>query len=236
MTRKALNRLALAALFAALVYAVYALPIADRVVALMDWVRQHPVQGSLVYVLCAISGSVLFVPGSTWMLLAGYLFGFAAGGPLALLAVTLGAQAAFLAGRALARDWVAAKVANRRRLAAIEAGLHEEAFVIVALTRLSLVMPFNLLNYAYGITSVRSGVHFAATAVGMTLPTALYVWLGTLARSIGEILSGEATPGDVGYVVAVVGVVAIALLTWIMHRAASRALHRHLPALEPIDD
>lgn len=236
MTRKIVNRLALAALFAALVYAVYAFPVADRVLALMSWVRANPLEGALVYVVCTVVASVLFMPGSTWMLLAGYLFGFAAGAPLALLAVTLGAQAAFLAGRLLARDWVAEKVANHRRLAAIEAGLREEAFVIVALTRLSLVMPFNLLNYAYGITSVRAGVHFAATAVGMAVPTALYVWLGTLARNIGQILSGEATPDGMAYVVAALGVVAIALITWIMHRAASRALHRHLPSLEPDDD
>lgn len=235
MTRNTVNRLALAALFAGLVYGIYAFPVADRVVALLGWVQAHPIQGALVYLLCTVVGSVLFTPGSTWMLLAGYLFGFAAGTPLALLAVTLGAQAAFLAGRLLARDWVAAKVANHGRLAAIEAGLHEEAFVIVALTRLSLVMPFNLLNYGYGITSVRAGVHFGATAIGMALPTALYVWLGTLARNIGQILSGQATPGGMGYVVAAVGVVVIALITWIMHRAASRALHRHLPSLEPDD-
>ena len=121
MTRKVLNRFALVALFAALVYALYAMPVADRVVALMAWVQAHPLEGALVYLACAVSGSVLFVPGSTWMLLAGYLFGFVAGAPIALLAVTLGAQAAFLAARLVARDWVAAKVANHRRLAAIEA-------------------------------------------------------------------------------------------------------------------
>ena len=236
MTRKTVNRLALAALFAGLVWAIYAFPVADRVIAVLAWVQTHPVEGAVVFLLTVIAGSVFFVPGSTWMLLAGYLFGFAAGLPLALLAVTLGAQAAFLAGRLLARDWVAERVANRRRLAAIETGLREQAFVIVALTRLSLVMPFNLLNYGYGITSVGAGVHFAATFVGMALPTALYVWLGTLARNIGQILSGDATPGSVGYLAAGVGIVAIALITWIMHRAASRALHRHLPTLETNDD
>ena len=236
MRRKALNRLAVATLFAALVYAVYAFPVADRVLALMSWIQLNPLAGGFIFVGAVVISSVLFVPGSTWMLLAGYLFGFAVGTPVALVAVTLGAQAAFIAGRLLARDWVAAKVANNRRLAAIETGLREEAFVIVALTRLSLVMPFNLLNYGYGITSVRGSVHLVATFVGMALPTALYVWLGTLARNIGQILSGEATPSGMGYVIAGVGVAAIALLTWIMHRAASRALHRHLPTLEPDDE
>ena len=236
MKRKTVNRIALALLFAGLAYALYAFPVADRILALMNWVQGNPVQGGFVYVACVILASVLFAPGSTWMLLAGYLFGFSIGAPLALVAITLGAYAAFLAGRVLARDWVATKVANNRRLAAIETGLNEEAFLIVTLTRLSLVMPFNLLNYGFGITSVRPGVYFLATFVGMALPTALYVWLGTLARNVGQILSGEATPGGMGYVVAAAGVAAITLLTWIMHRAASRALHRHLPNLEPDDD
>jgi uncharacterized membrane protein YdjX (TVP38/TMEM64 family) len=111
-------------------------------------------------------------------------------------------------------------VAGNPRLGAIEAGLREEAFVIVVLTRLSLVMPFNLLNYAYGITSVRGSVHFIATGVGMlapvalyvylgTLARALYVYLGTLARDIGQILSGAATPTTLGYWIAGAGIIAI---------------------------
>ena len=232
MRRKSFNRLALATLFVALVYAVYSLPLADRVVAMLDWVQAHPLAGAFVFVGAAVIGCVLSTPGSTWMLLGGYLFGFKAGMPLSLIAITLGAQAAFLAGRILARDWVAAKVAGNRRMTAIDAGLRDEAFVIVALTRLSIVMPFNLLNYFYGITDVRGRTHLAATFVGMTLPTALYVYLGTLARDIGQILSGEATPSGMGYAIAAFGVVAISLLTWIMHRAANRALQRHLPDLE----
>jgi uncharacterized membrane protein YdjX (TVP38/TMEM64 family) len=101
---------------------------------------------------------------------------------------------------------------------------------------LSLVIPFNLLNYAYGITSVRAGVHLLATAVGMLVPVALYVYLGTLARDIGQILSGAATPTAMGYWIAGAGVIAIVVLTWVMHRAATRALERHLPPLDSNDD
>jgi uncharacterized membrane protein YdjX (TVP38/TMEM64 family) len=135
-------------------------------------------------------------------------------------------------GRLVARDWVAAKVAGNPRLEAIEAGLREEAFLIVVLTRLSIVIPFNLLNYMYGITAVRSRVHLFATAVGMLMPVAMYVYLGTLARDIGEILSGDATPTTLGYWLGGIGLIAIVMLTWVMHRAASRALDRHLPSME----
>ena len=110
--------------------------------------------------------------------------------------------------------------------------MREEAFLIIVLTRLSLVIPFNLLNYMYGITSVRAGIHFFATAAGMLVPVAMYVYLGTLARDIGEILSRDATPTTPGYWLAGAGLLIIVLLTWVMHRAANRALERHLQPME----
>jgi uncharacterized membrane protein YdjX (TVP38/TMEM64 family) len=220
MSRATINRLAMVGMFVALVYALYAYPIADQVVALVDWAQTHLLAGALVYVICVVLATVLFVPGSGSMMIAGYLFGFSLGTVVSAIAITLGAQCAFLTGRLVARDWVASKVAGNARLGAIEAGLREEAFVIVVLTRLSLVIPFNLLNYMYGITSVRGGVHLLATGVGMLAPVALYV------------LSGAATPTTLGYWIAGAGIIAIITLTWVMHRAASRALERHLPTME----
>lgn len=220
------------AIFLALVYAVYVLPIAEPVMALVAWAQARPLAGAAVYIACVILATVLFVPGSGSMMIAGYLFGLGTGILASSVAIALGAQCAFLMGRLVARDWVARKVAGNPRLMALESGLREEAFLIVVLTRLSLVIPFNVLNYAYGITSVRAGVHLAGTAVGMLVPMALYVYLGTLARDIGEILAGTATPTTLGYWIAGAGVVVIVVLTWVMHRAASRALERHLPALD----
>jgi uncharacterized membrane protein YdjX (TVP38/TMEM64 family) len=232
MRRETLNRAAMAAAFLALVYALHAVPVADKVVAVVAWAQANPVPGAFAYLAIVVPATVLFVPGSVSMLVAGFVFGFATGTLVAVAGIVAGAQCAFLLGRFVARDWVAARVGKSRRLTAIENGLREEAFVIIALTRVSLVMPFNLLNYAYSITSVNGGVYFLATTVGMLLPIALYVYLGTVANDIGQILAGTATPGGFGYVLAAAGIVAIALLTWIMHRAANRALRRHLPSLE----
>ena len=232
MKRATFNRLVMVAIFMALVYALYVLPIAGPVATLVAWAQANPAAGAIVYIACVLIATVLFIPGSGSMMIAGYVFGFTAGTILSAVAITLGAHCAFLVGRLVARDWVAEKVAANRRLAAIEAGLQEEAFLIVALTRLSLVIPFNLLNYASGITSVRGSVYFLATAAGMLVPVALYVYLGTLARDIGQILSGAATPTALGYWIVAAGVAGISLLTWVMHRAASRALERHLPAVE----
>lgn len=233
MSRGVLNRLAMVVIFLILVYALYVLPIAEPVLALTEWAQSHRLAGAFVYFGCVVLATVLFVPGSGSMMIAGYLFGLGLGTLVSALAISVGAQCAFLMGRFVARDWVAEKVSGSPRLVAIEAGLREEAFLIIVLTRLSLLIPFNLLNYAYGITSVRAEVHFLATAVGMLMPVALYVYLGSLARDIGQILSGTATPSTMGYWIAAAGVIAIVVLTWVMHRAASRALERHLPTLDP---
>jgi uncharacterized membrane protein YdjX (TVP38/TMEM64 family) len=91
-----------------------------------------------------------------------------------------------------------------------------------------LILPFNLLNYLYGATSVKATVHLTATAVGMLPAVALYVYLGTLARDIGQILSGEAAPSELGYWIIGAGVAAIAGATWVIHRTATRSLERHL--------
>ena len=232
MSRSTLNRLVMVVIFLALVYAVYVLPIAEPVMALVDWAQARPVAGVVVYIACVVLATVLFVPGSGSMMIAGYLFGLGTGTLASAVAITLGAQCAFLMGRLVARDWVVAKVSGNPRLEALESGLREEAFLIVVLTRLSLVIPFNLLNYVYGVTSVRAAVHLVATGVGMLMPVAMYVYLGTLARDIGEILSGSATPSTMGYWIAGAGVIVVAVLTWVMHLAASRALDRHLPALD----
>lgn len=235
MNRTLINRIVISAVFVALVYSLYFLPLAEWVTAVVAWVERHPAAGPAVYVACVVAATVLFVPGSGSMMIAGFLFGLVPGFVLAAIGISVGAQSAFLAGRKVARHWVEHKVASNRRLQAIEQGLREEAFLIVVLTRLSLVIPFNLLNYAYGITSVRPRTHFLATALGMLPAVALYVYLGTLARDLGQILSGEAAPSELGYWIAGAGIAAIIVLTWAIHRTASRALERHLPKLETSD-
>ena len=223
-----LKRVALAIAFIAIATSLSFLPLAAWVTALVDWGQQHPVLGPVAYVIFVVLATILFLPGSIAMMIAGYLFGFWPGFLFAALAIPLGAQGAFEFGRWVARPWVRNKVARNRRLQAIEAALREEAFVIIVLTRLSLIIPFNVLNYAYGATSAKAVTHCMATAIGMLPAIALFVYLGTLARDIGQILSGEAAPPDLGYWIIAAGVGAIIAATWVIHRTATRALEKHL--------
>jgi uncharacterized membrane protein YdjX (TVP38/TMEM64 family) len=230
--RVAIRRMGLATVVIVLATSLYYVPLANWVSDLVEWGQQHPVAGPAAYVFFVAVATVLFLPGSVAMMIAGFLFGFLPGFLYAVIAIPVGAQAAFEFGRWVARPWVRKKVADNRRMHAIEAALQDEAFVIVVLTRLSLILPFNLLNYAYGATSVRATTHLLATAIGMLPAIALYVYLGTLAHDLGQILSGEAVSSELGYWIIGAGIAAIAAATWVIHRTATRALERHLSEQE----
>ena len=223
-----LKRLGLAFVFLALATSLYFMPLAEWVSTLVIWGQNHRFLGPVAYMVFVVLATVLFLPGSVAMMIGGFLFGFLPGLLLAAIALPFGAQGAFEFGRWFARPWVRRQVAGNRRLQAIEMALRKEAFVIIVLTRLSLILPFNLLNYAYGATSVKATTHWAATALGMLPAIALYVYLGTLARDLGQILSGEAAPTELGYWILGAGIAAIIAATWVIHRTATRALEKHL--------
>ncbi len=194
----------------------------------VEWTRANPVAGAIAYIAFVSIATVAFVPGSISMMLAGFLFGTVNGSVVALIATAIGAQLAFFAGRVLARGWVVHRIEDSPRLRAIESAIGDQAFTIVLLTRLALLIPYNLLNYFYGVTSVRALTYFRATVAGMLPVVVLYVYIGTLARNIGQIMSGEATPSGLTYWLAGAGFVVIAMVTWLIHRAASRALRSRL--------
>ena len=227
MTR-AVKRLGLAATLIVLIGSLSVLPVAAWVEVLVDWGRQHAVAGPLAYILFVIIATMLFLPGSIAMMIGGFVFGFLPGLLFAVLAIPIGAQCAFEFGRFLVRPWIRRKVSHNSQMKRIEGALRQEAFLIVVLTRLSLIIPFNLLNYAYGATSVHARTHFGATAIGMLPAIALFVYLGTLARDLSQILAGEAAPPELGYWLLAAGLIAIAGATWVIHRAASRVLDSHL--------
>src|SRR4029450_1069506 len=113
---------------------------------------------SLVWWACVVHvalfalGTVLFVPGALIGLAGGALFGPVWGTILNLMGATLGATAAFLVARYVGADWVRRQAGGR--LARLVAGVEAEGWRFVAFTRLVPLFPFNLLNYALGLTRI----------------------------------------------------------------------------------
>ena len=167
---------------------------------------------------------MLFLPGSILTLGAGLLFGVVLGSVYVSIASTVGATAAFLIGRYLARDRVARKIEGNKTFQAIDVAVAEGGWRIVGLTRLSPIFPFNMLNYAFGLTHVSLRDYFFASWIGMMPGTVMYVYLGSLAGSLAALGSGARvrTPGE--WALYTVGLLATVVVTVYVTRRARAAL------------
>lgn len=212
----------------AMIIAVWTLPMDEWLDAASVWISAHPVWGRCLFLLAFVLGTALMVPGSVLTMSGGYLFGVTGGVPIVSAGTALGGTLAYLVGRTVARDWVREKVAGDRRIAALDKAIAHRGFVVVALTRLSLVLPFNLLNYAYGLTRVRLLPYFLATWIGMLPAVTLYVYLGSIAKNVDQLVSGDLEAGVAGKVLFGIGLVAIAAATFVIHRTATRALRSEI--------
>ncbi len=190
------------------------------------WVAQLGPLGPVIFVGIYVLACVFFVPGSILTLGAGVLFGVVRGSLLVSLASTLGATAAFLVGRYLARDWVARKIEGNEKFKAIDTAVAEEGWKIVGLTRLSPVFPFNLLNYAFGLTRVRLKDYCFASWIGMMPGTIMYVYIGSLAGDLATLgtMRRVKTPGE--WILYAAGLVATIVVTIFVTRLARRALDK----------
>src|SRR6266478_2040396 len=152
----------------------------DLLKAALDWIGKLGPWGPVIFVGLYVVATVLFIPGSVLTLGAGAVFGVALGSVCVSISATLGATAAFLMGRYLARDAIARKIAKNEKFATIDRAVADEGWKIVLLTRLSPVFPFTLLNYAFGLTRVKLSHYVLASWLGMIPGTVMYVYLGSL--------------------------------------------------------
>lgn len=190
----------------------------------LDWVEQLGPAGPVIFILMYIVACVFFIPGSVLTLGAGAMFGVIKGSVFVSVGSTLGATAAFLVGRYVARDWVARKISKNAKFAAIDQAVGNEGWKIVGLTRLSPVFPFALLNYAYGLTKVSLRDYVLASWVGMMPGTVMYVYIGSLAR-LGVDAQQTTTAQTV---LKIVGLLATVAVTVYVTKTARKALRTRI--------
>jgi len=207
---------------------LYFSPFSEWLTLAVEWSRGNLLAAGVAYIVLFIFGAIFMLPGSVMLMIGGYLFGLVYAIPTALLATTLGAFGAFITGHSVARPLVVKRIENYPRLLALDAGLREHALLIVALLRLSLLVPFAVMNYALSLTAVRPYHYFFGTAVGMIPAVCVYTYLGSLARNLGQILRGDIEPGGWGQVLFVIGLLAVVALAIIIHRVASRILRQYV--------
>jgi len=148
--------------------------------ALQNWISDAGGAAPLLFMCIYILGTVLFLPGSVLTLLGGALFGPVLGTFYNLTAATLGAMLSFLVARFVASEWVADKTGGR--LKQLIQGVESEGWRFVAFTRLVPLFPFNLLNYALGLTRISFTQYSLATYICMLPGSFAYTYLGYMGR------------------------------------------------------
>ena len=213
-------------ILAGLLAAAKIFPLQEYLKAVLVWIENLGPYGGLVFISLYITATVFFLPGSILTLGAGVVFGVVWGSIYVSIGATLGATGAFLVGRYIARDWVSDKVSGNTRFDAIDKAVGKEGWKIVGLTRLSPVFPFNLLNYAYGLTRVRLRDYFWASWIGMIPGTIMYVYIGSLAGSLATLGEGGRVRSPQEWTLYGVGLLATLIVTVFVTKVAKKALQQ----------
>ncbi len=205
--------------------------IQGRLHSLLHHIEGMGTRGYGIFFAVYVAACVFFIPGSILTLGAGAIYGVVIGSILVSVSSTIGATVAFLVGRYLARNWAGRKIRGNAKFAAIDNAVGREGWKIVGLTRLSPIFPFALLNYAYGLTKVRLRDFLLASWLGMLPGTVMYVYLGSLAKSLSAVGAdcADCERSPLQWALYAVGLVATVAVTVVITRVARRALGQALP-------
>ncbi len=197
------------------------IPVGVGIDKLQNYLSSMGVFGILIYIGIYIVATILLIPGSALTLLAGVLYGPIVGTLVVSVGATLGAAGAYLLGRYAFRASVERATKGKPKFAAIDRAIGKNGPKIIALLRLSPVVPFNLSNYFFGLTSIRFWPYTLVSWVFMLPGTLLYVYLGYAAsQAAGSGTSSSA----LHWVLVGVGLVLILIVTIYITRLAKKAL------------
>lgn len=171
--------------------------------SLRQFVENQGSLGPIFFILLYTVTPVLFLPGLPMTIAAGILFGPFWGVVYAIVGATLGACASFLIARYAARDWVESKMTGSM-IQNLNHQAGEQGWKIVAITRLIPLFPYNLLNYAYGLTKVPF-IHYAVTSFFCMLPACIAFIV--FSSSLPQLLKGNVSPAFI------IGIVSIAVVS-----------------------
>lgn len=226
MKRPAIARLSAAALLVLAALAVWRFAPRDvaRVGRLLDAARGLGFWGPVCLAAAYVPAALLLVPGSLLTLLGAFTFGMSRAFIAVSAGSTAGACAAFLLSRYLLRGWAERKLAQSSRLRALDQAVEEQGFNIVFLARLSPLLPFGVLNYAFGATKISFGRYALATWLGMLPGMLMYCYLGSAAKQLTDLAAGNASAGPVQQALFFVGLAATVVVTIFVTRTAAKAL------------
>lgn len=212
---------------------VWQLPMTHWVVALAERLRGMGAAGVALFVALYVIGVVAVLPGSLLTLTAGFVYGPVGGLLVASPASVLAATIAFLLARSTLRDWIHARIARYPKARALDTAIGANSFVLILLLRLSPLVPFNVLNYALGLSDAKLRHYVVASFIGMLPGTWVAVYVGSLATTAAELARTGRSNSLEKWILTGVGLVATIIVAVLLTRAAQRALAEQLAAKAP---
>ena len=210
------------------IFVVCVLPVRGWATALAERIRGTGAKGVMLFILVYVLAEVALVPGSLLTMAAGFAYGPIRGLLVASPASVLAATTAFLLGRTILRGWIRRKIARAPKARALDRAVARNSFKLILLLRLSPVIPFNLLNYALGLSDATLGRYVVASFVGMLPATWLYVYLGSLATAAAGVAEASRGGGRERLALTMIGLAATVAAVVFVTRAARRALEQEL--------
>lgn len=159
----------------AIVFLVKVLGLTSKFGELRDWIQGLGPKGASVFITIYIGFVIFALPGSVITVAAGALYGSFWGVVLVSFASTAGATLAFLISRYFARSSVENWLKKKEKFKKLDAMTERQGDIIVAITRLVPIFPFNLLNYGFGLTQVKLKTYVFWSWLCMLPGTVLYV-------------------------------------------------------------
>ena len=159
--------------------------ILSPIVEEMEWFEKNGIMGIAAFIVLYVVLAVLLIPASFHKFVTGILFGFWAGFVIAFVGGMIAAVLPFLIAKRWLEPWTRKKIEGNEMLLSVEKAVLEDGYQTVFLTRISLVLPYGLLNYVYGLTNV-SFRDYMRGNVGMFVPAILYAWWGSQAADIAQ--------------------------------------------------
>ncbi len=204
----------------------------QQLVSLIEWINGLGAIAPIIFILAYVLITVAFLPASIVTLGAGFVFGVVKGSILVFIGAMLGATAAFLIGRFVARDWIAKKVADNKFFSALDNAIAKEGLKLIFLIRLSPAFPFNLLNYALGLTKISLPSYVLGTT-GIIPGTIMYVYLGSLVSDLATLGTGE-TPSNpiIDWAIKILIFVTVVAISLYVAKIARTAIKESVPDTE----
>lgn len=209
---------------AALLLLARALPVENLGRLLGSWIEGLGFWGPAIFALIYGAWATAFLPGAALTLVGGAIFGLGIG----LVTVWVGASIAmalsFVIARYLARRRIEEMARSNPRFAAIDRAIEDGGWKIVALLRLSPVVPFNLQNYVYGLTPIGFWTCWLTSIFAILPGTFLYVYLGHVAGQGLQVAGGEADKPLAQWILMTAGLLATVAVTVYVTKLARKKL------------